>query len=59
VNGELCRAAAAGEGQKGPRPWPEKGFAVWKTPGAVAGVAVIDVQARSGGTVRWVEIAGA
>jgi hypothetical protein len=48
VNGEPCQA----------RPVEEK-FQCWQCPAPLSGLAVIDVQAGRGGTVHWVEIAGA
>ncbi|WP_321470209.1 hypothetical protein [uncultured Paludibaculum sp.] len=56
ANGQECRAAGAETGLK---PGPERGFVCWEIPDGAAGRVVIDVQARVGGTIHWIEIAGA
>jgi hypothetical protein len=54
VSGRECRATGTETGLK---PGPERGFLCWDIPGGIAGRAILDVQARTDATIRWVEIA--
>jgi hypothetical protein len=54
-NGEACQPGGDAEAGK---PAPARGFQAWRAPEGVSGWGVIDVKARTGGRVHWVEVAG-
>lgn len=56
ANGQECSASGAESGLK---PGPQRGSVTWDIPAGAAGRVILDVQARTAGTIHWVEIAGA